>query len=162
MGEVTSSTIYSEKDYEAVSRQLRQRWITVAIPCAILLAVVVWSLIRRLEVVTTVSTILIGIILIAAYDLCIKPLCCYRQLLDTVLHGRTRETTLPFVSISEDVNLVDGVNCRALSCLDYDGKGRPYDRLFYFDALKEFPDFQQGDMLRIVHHDLIVADIQRG
>lgn len=161
MGEVRSSAIYSEKDYEDISRQINKRWSVVAFPCAILLVAMVWSLTVRLEWITSGSTVLIGLILIASYDLAIKPLMCYKRHLDSVLHGRTRETTLPFVSISEDVSLVGGVNCRALTCRDVDGKGRPYDRLFYFDCMKEFPDYQEGEVLRIVHHDLLVADVQR-
>lgn len=155
------SSIYSEKDHEAISQQLNHRWTLIAIPCAALLALLIMSLIYRVEWVTSACTVLIGVILIAAYDLAIKPLRCYKRHLHDMLHGRSRETTLPFISISEDISLVDGVNCRAVFCLDYDGKGRPYDRLFYFDALKEFPDFKEGDMLRITHHDLLVADVQR-
>lgn len=161
MEEVRSSAIYTEKDFENITRQISKRRSVIALPCAILLVLMVWSLTVRLEWVTSASTVLIGLILIAAYDLALKPLMCYKRHLDSVLHGRTRETTLPFVSISEDVSLVGGVNCRALTCQDVDGKGRPYDRLFYFDCMKEFPDFQEGDMLRVVHHDLLVADVQR-
>ena len=90
-----------------------------------------------------------------------KPLVCYRRHLRNVLYGRVHETVLPFVALSEDVNMVSGVACRAMTCLDYDGKGRPYDRLFYFDCLKQFPDFTEGEMLRVVHHDLVVADVTR-
>ncbi len=161
MDQVKSSTIYTEQDYTLIRQQIATRWRFIAIPCVILLIVLVWSLTVRIEWITSVCTAVIGVILIAAYDLAVKPLVCYKRHLNNVLHGKTREVTLPFVALSEDVNLVDGVNCRALTCLDYDGKGRPYDRLFYFDCLKELPDFQEGEMLRIVHHDLIVADVQR-
>ena len=156
-----SSTLYSDQDYTDISGQITARWVRVAIPCVLLLALLIYSFTVRIEWITTVCTILIGVILIAAYDLAIKPLVCYRKHLDSVLYGRARETTLPFVAISEDVNLVDGVNCRSVTCLDMDAKGRPYDRLFYFDCMKDFPDFKEGEMLRIVHHDLLVADIQR-
>ena len=154
-----SNAIYSEQDYSAINEQIRRRSLLMGIPCALLLATLVASFIVRLEWLTATCTILIGAILIAGYDLFLKPLVCYRRFLDNVLHGRTHETILPFVSIGEDINLVDGVPCRALSCQDIDGKGRPYDRLFYFDCAKTFPSFDEGQHVCIVHHDLLVANV---
>lgn len=156
-----SNTIYSTADESALNAQLKKRWTILLIPCAILAAVLVYSLTIRLEWLSDGATIAIGALLIAGYDLFIKPLNCYRRHLRNVLRGRVREAELPFVALSEDIYLVDGVSYRALTCLDYDGKGRPYDRLFYFDVLKPFPDFKEGELLRIVHHDLVVADLVR-
>ena len=162
MSEVArQSTIYSQEDLAAINRQIRQRWLAVAAPCAALLAGVVVSLIFRVEAVTPICTILIGVLLMFCYDLLIKPLCCYRKLLKNVLFGRVHETQLPFISLSDDVNMVDGVACHQLICEDFDAKGRPYERLFYFDAEKTCPEFQAGDRLHIVHHDLLVADVTR-
>lgn len=159
--EARASSLYTEKDYALIVRQMRSRWICAAIPCCVLLAVMIASLTVRIEWLTTISTILIGVILIAGWDLFIKPLNCYRKYLYNVLYGRVHEAVLPFAALSEDVNMVDGVACRSLTCVDTDAKGRPYDRLFYFDAEKAFPEFSEGDMLRVVHHDLIVADVTR-
>ena len=117
------------------------------------------SLIVRWEWLTSLSTILIGILLIAGYDLFIPPLSCYARHLRHCLHGRTRECELPFIRLSENIDVVDGVRCRQLLCSDLDAKGRPYERLFYFDAEKTFPQANEGDVLHIVHHDLTVANI---
>lgn len=151
--------IYIEADFLAITRQQRKRWLLIAIPCLILLIPLVAGLLIRVEWMTSVSTILIGVILIAGYDLAIKPLHCYEQHLNNCLYGRTRECELPFLRLSENIDLVDGVRYRQLLCSDTDGKGRPYERLFYFDALAEFPQVNEGDMLHIVHHDLAVADV---
>lgn len=155
-------TIYTEADYAAIRQQKNKRWIALAIPCAVLLAVLVYSLVIRLEWLTSAATIIIGAILIAGYDFAIKPLACYQKHLNNCLHGRTRECDLPFISLSENIDMVDGVRCRQLLCADEDAKGRPYERLFYFDAQKEFPDVKEGDMLHITHHDLCVANVCRG
>ena len=152
------STLYTEADYTAIRQQKNKRWLLLLIPVVLLLAVLVYSLVIRLQVLTMLCTILIGVILVAGYDLAIKPLRCYQTFLHNALHGRTRTCELPFISLSEDINLVDGVNCRSLYCEDIDGKGRPYERLFYFDAQKAFPDVKPGDILRIAHHELFVAD----
>lgn len=153
------STIYSETDLNAIKQQKTKRWTLLVIPCVILLAIMVYSLVIRLEWLTSAATILIGVLLIAGYDFAIKPLACYQRHLANCLHGRTRECELPFVSLSENVDMVEGIRCRQLLCSDIDGKGRPYERLFYFDAEKEFPAIQPGEMLRIVHYDLLVANV---
>lgn len=152
-------TIYTEADYTAIQQQKKKRLILLLTPCAVLLAVMIYSLVIRLEWLTVAATILIGVLLIAGYDFAIKPLRCYQKHLHNCLHGRTRECELPFVSLSENVDVVDGVRCRQLLCTDEDAKGRPYERLFYFDAEKEFPDAKPGDMMHIIHHDLCVANI---
>lgn len=157
----SADVLYTTEDLNAIRSQIRSRWILTAIPCILLAALLVFSLFIRLEWLTTACTIIGSVILISVHDLLIKPLSCYRRYLDNVLNGRTREAELPFVAISEDVNLVDGVNCRSMTCLDYDAKGRPYERLFYFDALKPFPDFKEGERLHITHHDLLVANVRR-
>ncbi len=152
-------TIYTEADYNAIRQQMKKRWTILMIPIAVLMAVLVYSLIIRVEWLSSAATIVIGVILIAGYDFAIKPLRCYARHLDNALRGRTRECDLPFVSLSENVDVVDGVRFRQLLCADVDAKGRPYDRLFYFDAEKEFPAAKPGDMMHIVHHDLSVTNI---
>ncbi len=153
------NTLYQEEEITTVTQQLKKRWGLMCLPCVLLLALVVYAVCVRNEMLANIATIGLGAVLIAGYDLALKPLYCYRRHLRNVLHGRVREVELPFVALSEDVNIVDGVTCRALTCTDYDAKGRPYDRLFYLDALKALPDIQQGDMVRVVHHDLTISDI---
>ena len=151
--------IYTEADYTAISAQHKKRWLTLAIPCVLLLAVLIYSLCVRIEWLTSVSTILIGVILIAGYDFAIKPIFCYQRHLNHCLHGRTRDCELPFIRLSENIDVVDGVRFRQLLCADIDGKNRPYERLFYFDAEKEFPAVKEGDMLHIDHYELAVANV---
>ena len=152
-------TIYTEQDLIDLRNQKTRRFIALGIPCALLLAAVIYAFATRLEWLASAATIIIGIILIAGYDLTLNPLLCYERHLNNCLHGRSRECDLPFVSLSDHVDLVEGVHFRQLLCADYDGKGRPYDRLFYFDAHKAFPDIKPGDMLHIVHHDLFVSNV---
>ena len=154
-----NSTIYTEADYLTIKKQLRQRWMLLGIPCALLTVAVVISLIIRLQWLTCAATILIGALLIAGYDLTIKPLRSYEQHLHHCLYGRNRECELPFIALSENVDLVEGVRCRQLLCEDEDGKGRPYERLFYFDAEKPFPTVAKGTILHIVHHELTIANV---
>lgn len=152
-------TIYTEADLDAIRRQKNRRWLLLLLPCAALLGLLIYSLVIRVEWLTSACTIVMGAVLIAGYDFAIKPLRCYQTHLKNCLHGRTRECELPFVSLTDNVDVVDGVRCRQMLCEDVDGKGRPYERLFYFDAEKEFPAAKPGQMLHIVHHDLCVANV---
>ena len=159
--EARSSSLYSERDYDAINRQITRRKRVMFLPCAVLLALLIFSLAVRVQWLTITCTIAMGVILIAGQDLFIKPLLCYRAHLDNVLYGRAHEVTLPFAALSEDISLVDGVYCRALTCTDMDAKNRPYERLFYLDTLKELPPVAPGEKLLIVHHDLTIVDVTR-
>lgn len=152
-------TIYTEADLDAIRQQKNRRWLLLLLPCAALLGLLIYSLVIRVEWLTSACTIVIGAVLIAGYDFAIKPLRCYQTHLKNCLHGRTRTCELPFISLTDNVDVVDGVRCRQLLCEDVDGKGRPYERLFYFDAEKDFPAAKPGQMLHIVHHDLCVANV---
>ncbi len=152
--------IYTSEDLAAINAQIKQRRLYLALPAAVLLALVVVTFIARIQVLTILCIILLGVLLIAGHDLTLKPLLCYQEYLTNALSGRHRACTLPFVALSDNVDLVDGVNVRAMTCQDVDGKGRPYERLFYFDAQKDFPDVQPGDILHITHHELSVADVE--
>ena len=153
--------MYTESDLQLVLAQRKRRWTILMIPIAALAAVLICSLILRVEWLTTATTIVGGVLLIAGHDLCIKPLTDYAAHVDNMLHGRRREIELPFASISQDISLVDGVRYYAMTASDFDEKGKPYERLFYFDAEKPFPGFEKGDMLHIVFHDKEIASVTR-
>ena len=106
-------------------------------------------------------------VLIFCYDLFLKPLRCYQRHLDNVISGRRRAVDLPFLAISDDISLVDGVPYRAMTCTDLDAKGRPYDRLSTLLKLIAGmlpPDegrVTTGETVRVVHHELDVSDVVR-
>ena len=106
--------IYTEADYAAISKQFKKRWLLLAIPCILLLGVLVYSLCVRVEWLTSAATLVIGVILIAGYDFAIKPVQCYMRHLDHCLHGRTRDCELPFIRLSENIDMVDGVSFRQM------------------------------------------------
>ena len=153
--------MYTEKDLQLVLDQRRRRWIMLLIPLTLLLAVLIYSLIPRIQWLTIAATIVGGVLLIAGYDLFIKPLSNYATHVDNMLHGRKREIELPFASLSGDISVVDGVRYYAMTASDFDEKGKPYERLFYFDAEKPLPDYEVGEMLHIVFHDKEIAEISR-
>ena len=153
------SSLFSAQDQAAIRAQLKKRLILVLIPVLVLLGAAIYFAIQRNEVVTAVLTIVSLSVLIFCYDLFLKPLRCYQRHLDNVISGRRRAVDLPFLAISDDISLVDGVPY--MTCTDLDAKGRPYDRLFYFDAEKPFPAIAPGETVRVVHHELDVSDVVR-
>lgn len=156
-----TNSLYSHDELAVHKSLLTRRWMMIGIPCIVIAAVLIYAVIVRNEPLSIICAFLIGSILIFCCDFFVKPVSSYVKHLDNVLNGRVREVDLPFCAISEDVNMVDGVAFRSMTCMDIDGKGRPYERLFYFDNLKSLPDFKEGEMVHVVHHDLVVADITR-
>ena len=151
------SSLFSAQDQAAIRAQLKKRLILVLIPVLVLLGAAIYFAIQRNEVVTDVLTIVSLAVLIFCYDLFLKPLRCYQRHLNNVISGRRRAVDLPFLAISDDISLVDGVPYRAMTCTDLDAK----DRLFYFDAEKPFPAITAGETVRVVHHELDVSDVVR-
>lgn len=153
--------MYTESDLQAVLGQRKRRWVALLIPVGLLAATLAVSVALRMQWLSIAATIAGGVLLIGGYDLLIKPLSAYATHVDNMLHGRKREIDLPFTSLSRDISLVDGVRYYAMSASAFDEKGKPYERLFYFDAEKDFPAFQPGEMLHIVFHDKEIASITR-
>lgn len=153
--------MYSESDLTAIRMQQKKRWALLAIPAGLLLITVVVSFLLRVEWVTTSATILLGVVLIAGHDLLIKPLRDYETHLNNVLHGRTHELTCIFDRFSPEVSVVDGVKYHSIIVLDTDERGKPYERLFYYDCEKPEPDFQKGEAVKVVHHSRELGSIVR-
>ncbi|MBE5769378.1 MAG: hypothetical protein E7333_07315 [Clostridiales bacterium] len=154
--------LYTQNDLQMIQRQKRQRIFLMLIPALVLLAGVIASLAIRVMWLTIVLTALLGAELIACQDLLIRPLTNYEKHLKNMLHGRTREVEGAFSRISEDITEVDGVDFHAVLLIEYDEKGRPYDRLVYFDAMKEFPEVQPGEQLRLLVHDKAIVSLSKG
>ena len=151
--------MYTEQDLINITNQIKKRWLLLAIPCTVLLAGVVVSLVVRLEWLTSLLTILIGAALIFVYDLAIKPLRRYQQFLRNALHGRTRETDCYYQSITLDAEPVDGVLCRMITVTDHTDEGKPYERIFYWDVEREFPQLEVDQKLHVVFHDRSVVSL---
>lgn len=151
--------LYTEQDLVDVRAQQKKRWLLLALPCALLLAVIIAAVVLRLEVLADAATIIAGALLIAGWDLLIKPLHCYEIHINNVLHGMTHDLECEFAGFDPDESLVDGVRYHAMHVTCYDEKDKPYDRMFYFDTEKEQPAFEPGQRISITYHDHEVGGI---
>ena len=152
--------MYTEQDLADIRQQKKKRWMVLGAVLVVLAAILVYSVVVRLEWLSDVCTVVMGAALLFFYDLTIKPLRCYAVHLDNALHGRTRELDCTFDSLSPDVSVVDGVKYRAMTTLE-PGKKDPIERMFYFDLNKPFPDLKPGDPLHVVYHDHEVVSLTR-
>lgn len=153
--------MYTEQDLTNIRAQQKKRWLILMLPCLILLAAIVYSLTIRLEWLTAAATVVMGILLLFCYEMFIRPLHRYEIHLDNCLHGRTRELDCTYQSIDADLSLVDGVKYYAMSLLQLDDDGEPFERMLYWDAEKPAPALNSGDQLHIVYHDRMIAQLTR-
>lgn len=151
--------MYTEQDLNDIRAQQKKRWTILLIPIAFLLAVLIAAVIVRIELLADAATLLIGILLIAGYDLAIKPLHCYEIHLRNVLHGMTHDLDCEFSTFSEDISEVDGVNYYTMTVVCHDEKDKPFDRMFYYDVEKPLPAFAPGQKLHLVYHDHELASV---
>ena len=156
------SILYTEQDLNAIKAQQKKRWLVLGIPGTLLLIGLIVSLVVRIEWLTTLLTVLLGSLLIAGYDLFIRQLHRYQKFLQEALHGLVRETECLYQSITPDGEPVDGVMCRTVTVIDHDhdDNEKPYERIFYFDVLKPFPDLTPGQKLHVVYHDRAVMSLE--
>ena len=152
--------MYTQQDLNNIKAQEKKRWMVLGAPCLVLFIGMIVSLVFRIEWLTIITTIIMGGILIAGYELYIRPLHRYHVFLRNALHGIVRETDCYFKSISRTEEAVDGVICRTLIATDPKESGKVYERLFYFDALKEFPQMEEGQHLHVRYHDRYVVSLE--
>ena len=152
--------MYTEQELTDIQAQQKRRWVALLIPSVVLLGVVVTGFILRLEWLTEAASILLGVTLIAGWDLLIKPLHRYEIHLNNMLHGITHELEGDFGSFSPDISEVDGVRYYAMNLICLDEKQKPYDRLFYYDAEKPLPAFTTGEHIVVTYHDRELAAVR--
>lgn len=153
------TTLYTAAELKSIRLQQNKRRKLLLFPCAVLLTVILFSFILRLQWLSITATIALGVLLLAGQELAIRPLACYEKHLKNCLEGPARTCELPFISLSETVVVLEGVAFHELLCRDKDSRGSTCERRFYFDAQKTFPQVQEGDMLHITHHGMTVTDI---
>ena len=152
--------MYQEEELTALRRQIVQRQRLVIIPAVILAAGIAASAIRRSEGIAVALTILLGALLIFAWDLFLKPLRCYEKHMNQMLHGRLHEVEGIWGGMGEDISLVDGVRYHSVTLTCEDEPGKPYERLMYYDAEKERPAVFRGQRVRVTYSDRQIADIR--
>lgn len=145
--------MYTTADYAAVRQQKNKRIALLAIPCALLLAGIVVSFIVRMEWLTSLLSVVLGIVLMFCLDMFILPLHRYENHLAHALGGKTRQITGCLKEM--EVNLVDKEGLPFYPVIININKmeNEEDDRLFYWDAHTPRPDWQPGQKLTLTSYD---------
>ena len=151
--------VYSEQDLTQISAQQRKRWCLLGLPALILLAFLIVSVVKRSETVSTILTLILGVLLIGGWDLFIKPLHCYQKHINDMMRGITHQVDCTFERFDAETSTVDGVCFYAMNVVCTDEDGKPYDRLFYYDAEKPLPNWRKGTPLHVTYHDRMIANV---
>ena len=141
--------LYSVKDYQQIGEQLKKRYLALGIVSALLLAVIVWSLIARIEWLTMVAVFLFGAAIVFCVDLLCMPLYRYRKLVAAALTGRTHTDTLEYKEQESGISLVEGVKCLGLLFLGEPDKHGTREQRYYWDAEIPLPPFRAGDQVTL-------------
>lgn len=150
--------MYTEQELNDLNRQIKRRWLMMLLPLLLMLALIVTALIIRSELMADLATLLLGGLMIFSYETAIKPLLCYRRLLNGLLHGRNHELDCEYSRIDDEISLVEGVNYWAVTVICDDEK-TPYERLFYLDAQKPRLQLAAGTPVHLVYHDRMLREI---
>lgn len=163
--------MYTEQELTELRAQKKKRMLCLFIPAALIVIAMAAVLVIRsqramedtqAQIIVDVLTLLLGVLFIGGWGLFIKPLSCYERHIENLLHGRTHVCEDgTFSHLEEDESMVDGVAYYAMTLHCLDEKKKPYERLFYYDALKPRPDFKEGEPLRVVYHDRFVGQVER-
>lgn len=145
--------MYTTADLTAVTQQKNKRIALLAIPGALLLAGIVVSLIFRMEWLTSLLSVVLGILLIFCLDMFILPLHRYEKHLTHALGGKTRQNTGWLKEMEENLVVKEGLPFYPVILNINKMENEEDDRLFYWDAHTPRPDWQPGQKLTLTSYD---------
>ena len=141
--------LYSEKDYEQISSQLKKRYILLGCILAVILAGFVASMVIRAEWLSVVLFILLFAAAVFVIEMFCLPLHRYKKLIVSALTGRTHVETLEYETTESDPSVVEGVLCRGLIFLGAPDKHGTREQRFYWDEELPLPAFTPGSRVTL-------------
>ncbi|WP_102410329.1 hypothetical protein [Beduinella massiliensis] len=153
--------LYGQEDFASNQRQLRREWVRLAILSLPLLLLLIFSLVRRMEMATILVTIVWGALAIFLGSLKLGPVYAYRRYLREVTSGLSRETQGVVVSYAEDLTFKEGVQFHVLTVNVGQTGDEEDDRIFYFDHYKPQPGLTPGERVNVTSHSNFVIGLSR-
>ena len=141
--------LYSEKDLQLLSAQLKKRYLLLCCALAVLLALIIWSFVIRVQWLSIVSVILFFAVSVFVIEMFCLPLHRYKKLISSAFVGRTHVETMEFKSVEPEISVVDGVACRGLIFLGSPDKHGTREQRFYWDEELPLPAFRAGDQVSL-------------
>ena len=137
--------LYSEKDLQTISGQLKKRYLLLGLVLAVLLAALILSMVIRVEWLSIILFILFFGTAVFVIEMFCLPLHRYKKLITSALTGRTHTETLEYEKAETETSVVDGVLCRGLIFLGSPDKHGTREQRFYWDEQIPLPAFSAGD-----------------
>lgn len=157
--------MYTEQELQTVCSMKKKRLWVALLPAALLfaaaIAVFVVGQLRRsdsLWKLTAALTLLGGVYALFLYGVYVKPVLFYQRHVDSMLHGRKHETVGVLKEFGDQLKSKNGVDCYPVTINIGEKNDGKDDRLYYFDAKKEWPNPPLGSRLTIISNDMMVAD----
>ena len=141
--------LYSEKDVLQISSRLKKRYLFLGLGLAVILALIVFSMIIRVEWLTVVSVFLFFALMVFVIELFCLPLHRYKKLMISALTGRSHTETMEYKETEAEESVVDGVTCLGLIFLGAPDKHGTREQRFYWDAELPLPAFNAGDQITL-------------
>ena len=141
--------LYSEKDIEQITSQLKKRYILLGCVLAVILASFIASMTVRIEWLSMVLFILFCAVAVFVIEMFCVPLHRYKKLIVSALRGRTHTETLEYEKAEDDTSVVDGVLCRGLLFLGSPDKHGTREQRFYWDEEIPLPAFVPGSQVTL-------------
>ncbi len=142
-------SLYSEKDLQQISDQLKKRYLLLGCGLAVILALLVFSMVIRLQWLTVVSFILFFSVSVFVIELFCLPLHRYKKLVVSALTGRSHIETMEYKCMESETSIVDGVSCRGIVFLGEPDKHGTREQRFYWDEELPLPVFREGDQVTL-------------
>ena len=152
--------MYTAEDSNINNARIKNGLIFLIALLVVGIALLVPTLIYRVQWATDVVTCVVGAIIIFYWNLKFSPLLKYRKFLTDMNNGMTHENTCEFVSLSKDLMTHDGVKAYLLEMSEGPKEKGEDIRQFYWDAAKPRPVFEVGEMVKIISHGGFVIDHQ--
>ena len=141
--------LYSEKDLQQISDQLKRRYLLMGCALAVVLAGFIVSMIRRTEWLSVVTLSLFCSVMVFVIEMFTLPLHRYKKLVVSALRGRTHTEALEYEATEADSSVVDGVRCRGLIFLGSPDKHGTREQRFYWDEELPLPSFTRGQQVSL-------------
>ena len=153
--------MYQESDLRSVRQQMNRRILLWLIPEALLLGLVVYSLVLRIEWLTSLLFALLFGLILFSLSLSILPVKRYLQFLQNALHGRNRTDIAAFDVMAPETVVREGVRCHPVTMRADTLKEELDERSYYWDANLPLPDWQKGEYIQLRSHEKMVTSWQR-
>ena len=141
--------LYSEKDLQEISAQLKKRYISLGCGLAVILALFVHSMVIRLEWLSMVSVFLFCSLAVFVIEMFCLPLHRYKKLITVALTGRTHIETLEYKETESELSVIDGVTCLGLIFLGQPDRHGIREQRFYWDREIPLPAFTAGGQVTL-------------